>query len=167
MASAWTHLPSRQGGGIHTRPTLLNCFTMSPADTPRIVERIVCLTRCTVTREVEFGDEIRELETLDVEVGVTVGESLEMMYRPLASDIIRYDNVGNSDGFQHGCNNIIRIDVSTCGSIFGTCSRRRHFTVLLAVDHQPHSFERENAVHTRKRQHQTRRNPSRTWRSPG
>lgn len=52
-----------------------------------------------MTREVEFGNEIREVETLDIQIGVVVGNSLEVVYRPLASNIIGYDDILDSDVF--------------------------------------------------------------------
>ena len=38
--------------------------------------------------EVKFGNKVRELEMLDIEIGVEAGKSLEVVDRPLASDII-------------------------------------------------------------------------------
>jgi hypothetical protein len=65
-----THLPGGQGGKVHTRPTLFNCLAMSPANTFRIVKRVVGLARCTVTGKMEFGNEIGQLQAADIEIGV-------------------------------------------------------------------------------------------------
>ena len=93
-------------------PLLLYCLAMCSPDALRIVERILRLTGCTVTRKVEFGDVVEELEVLDVEVGVVLSETLEVINRPLAGDIIRDGNTFNNYAFQDRGKNIVRIGVA-------------------------------------------------------
>jgi hypothetical protein len=52
-----------------------------------------------MAREVEFGNEVGELEMLDTKIGVEAGKSLEVVDRPLASDIIRNDDVVDRKAF--------------------------------------------------------------------
>ena len=97
MASTRAHFPSGQSGGVDVCPTLLDCFSMSPSNTLCVIERIVGLTRCTVTGEMEFRNEVRELEVLDIEIRVVVGSSLEEVDGPFAGDIIRDDNIADGE----------------------------------------------------------------------
>ena len=59
----------------------------------------------------EFWDEVRKIEVLDAEIGVVVGESFEVVDRPLAGDIVRDNHLADSDPFQHGCHDIIRVNI--------------------------------------------------------
>lgn|ERR1700753_398352 len=65
-----THLPGGQGSKVHIRPTLFDCLAMSPANPFCVVKRVGCLARCTVTRKMEFRNEVGQLEAADIEIGV-------------------------------------------------------------------------------------------------
>ena len=90
----------------------------------------------------EFRNEIREMEVLDVEIGVIVGNPFEMVNRPFASNIIRDDDVWDGEAPQHRRNDIIHIDVPAQQSTFTVFHRVQStaHTVHLAADQQPHSF---------------------------
>ena len=59
--------------------------------------------------EMEFGNEIREPEVLDVEVGVVFENPPEEVDRPLADDIIRDDDIADDESPQHRCDDVIHI----------------------------------------------------------
>ena len=61
---------------------------MGSANTLRVVEGVIGLTRWTVTRKVELGNEVGDLEAVDVEIGVVLQNPLEVIDGPLASDVI-------------------------------------------------------------------------------
>lgn len=79
MTSTWTHLSGGQSGKVRVCPALLNRFAVGPSDTLCIIKRILCLTRRTMGREMEFRNEIRELQVLNIEIGVVFGDPLEMV----------------------------------------------------------------------------------------
>ena len=60
-------------------PLLFHGLAMSSPNTSRVIERIVCLAWCAVTRKVEFGDMVRKFELLHFEIWVILGETLEKM----------------------------------------------------------------------------------------
>jgi hypothetical protein len=66
-----------------------------------------------MARKMEFWNEIRELQLLDVKIGVIVANSSEMVDRPFASDVVRYDDVADGKTSQHGRDDIVRIDIPT------------------------------------------------------
>jgi len=61
---------------------------MGSANTPCVIERVFSLTRWTVAGEMEFGYEIRELDVHGIKIGVVVRNPLEVVNRPLASDVV-------------------------------------------------------------------------------
>lgn len=65
-----------------------------------------------MAREMKFRDQVGELEVVDVEVRVVFEKTFEMMNGPFTSNVVRNNNITNGHVFQHGCDNIIRVDVS-------------------------------------------------------
>ena len=113
MVCARTHLSCRQGSKVDVRPLLFHSFTVSSPNTPHIIERIIRLARFTMTGEMEFRDVVGEFKILNVEIRVVLGETFEMIDRPLAGNIIGNGDVLNSDIFQDRGENVICIDVAT------------------------------------------------------
>lgn len=141
MTSSRTHLPSGQSGWVDTRPALLDRLAVGPTDADCVIERIICLARGTVARKMEFWNEVGELQVLDIEIGVVVGNSLEMMNGPFACNIVRDDDIADSEPFQDRRDNVIRVYVSVRWSKFvyhqqGPTTR----TFLLAADRRLRSF---------------------------
>ena len=52
---------------------------MGPPNALREVEGILCLTRSAVARKMKFWDQVGELEPVDIEVWVVLGETFKMM----------------------------------------------------------------------------------------
>ena len=88
MTSTWTHLPCRQCSKVAVRPALLNGLTVSPTNSLRIVERVIYLTRRAMARKVEFWNVVRNLEPPNIEIGVVFCGPLEVVYGPLASNVV-------------------------------------------------------------------------------
>lgn len=65
-----------------------------------------------MAREMEFGDKVRKLEGIEVNVRVVLRETFEVMEGPFAGNVVRNDDVYNSHTFQYRRNNIICVDVS-------------------------------------------------------
>ena len=61
---------------------------MGPANAFRVIERVVCLTRRSVGREMELGNEVGNLQVIDVEIGVIVRDSFEVVDGPFTCDVI-------------------------------------------------------------------------------
>lgn len=89
MAGTGAHLPSRQSGEVDVGPLLFDRLPMRPPYTFCKVKGEICLTRCSMAREVEFWDEIVKQELLDVEIWVVFGEAFEEINRPFTSDVVR------------------------------------------------------------------------------
>jgi hypothetical protein len=66
----------------------------------------------------EFGNKIRELEVIDAETGVIIGNPLEMVDRPFAGDIVWDNDIADGETFQYGCDDIIRVDIPAQRSVF-------------------------------------------------
>jgi hypothetical protein len=80
----------------------------------------------------KFWNQVGELEVVDIEVGVVVKKTAEVMDGPFASDVVRNNDVANGHTFQHRCDDIIRVDVSNpCSeSLYHGASVRIPFTPL-------------------------------------
>ena len=111
MTSTGAHLPSGQSSEIDMRPLLFDGFAVCPPNTFREVEGIVCLTGSTVTRKMEFWDQVGELEVINIQVRVVLGKTFEMMNRPFASNVVRNHDVTNSDVFEYRRNDVVSIKV--------------------------------------------------------
>ena len=112
MTGTGAHLPSRQSSEVDMSPLLLNRLTMCPPDTFCEVEGILRLAGSAVTRKVEFGDQVRKLEVVEIEVWVVLRKSFEMMNRPFTSDVVRDDDVRNSYILQHRRDDVICVNVA-------------------------------------------------------
>ena len=69
-------------------PLLFNGLTMSLSNALCEVKGVLCLAIHTMARKVEFRDQVRELEVIDIEVQVVLREMLEVMDRPFTSNVI-------------------------------------------------------------------------------
>ena len=69
--------------------------------------------------EVEFRDEVGKLFALDIKMRMIDGKSLEVVDQPFACDVIRHDDLLGTDAFQHGCDNVICINIPASQS--GSC----------------------------------------------
>ena len=107
MTSTWAHLPGGQSCRVDICPALFNRLAVGPADAFHVIERIISLTRCSVAGEVEFGNEVSELQVLDIEVGVVFGNPPEVVDGPFTSNVIRDDNIADNNPLQYGRDNII------------------------------------------------------------
>ena len=108
---AGAHLPSGQSCEVDVRPLLLDSFAVCPPNSFCKVEGVVYLAGSAVTGEVEFRNQIGELEVVHVDVWVVLGETFEMVNRPFTRDVIRDHDVANGRTFQHRCNNVIHVYV--------------------------------------------------------
>ena len=93
------------------RPFLLNSFAMHPPNTLHEVEGILRLTGSTVTGKMEFWDQVGELELINVQVRVVLGETIEMMDQPFTGNVVRNHNIVNGDTLQYRCNDVVHIYV--------------------------------------------------------
>jgi hypothetical protein len=121
MTGTGAHLPSGQSGKVDVGPLLFNRLPVCPPNTLREVEGEICLAGSAVTWKVEFWDEVRKLEVVDAEVWVVLGESVEVMNRPFASNVVRKNDVRNSHVLQHRCNDVVRVDVARYRVIQNSC----------------------------------------------
>ena len=65
-----------------------------------------------MTGKVEFGNEVRDSEAFYVEIGVMLESPLEVVNGPLASDIVRDDDVRDNNVLQHRRHDVIRVDIA-------------------------------------------------------
>lgn len=136
---------------------------MGSPDACCIIERIPRLAGRAMTGEVEFGDIVREFETLKIKIGVVLSKTFEVVDRPLAGDIIRDDNVFDRYVFQDRGENVVRIDVAVPHWSAMITRENRERTVPLVANPRHHSFGQVSDVHKRTRQHRKRNNPARTY----
>ena len=99
MTGTGPHLPSRQGCKVDVRPLLFDSFTMSPPNAFREVKGVLRLTQSAMTGKMKFWDQVRELEGVDVEVQVVLGETLKVVDRPFAGNVVGNHDITNGHIF--------------------------------------------------------------------
>ena len=62
--------------------------------------------------EIKFWNVVGEPQVCHVKIRVVVGNSFEMMNQPFAGDIIRDNNITDSEPLQYRCNNVVRVYIS-------------------------------------------------------
>jgi hypothetical protein len=112
----------------------------------------------------ELGNEIRDSEAVYIKIGVVLQSPLEMMNGPLARNVIRDGDIGDSDILQHRRDNIICVDITVLRLAHVYNLVKERLTAPLAVGHQPHSCEQESVVRRHKLLRRSKCNLSRTWR---
>lgn len=93
-------------------PFLFYRFTVGSSNASRVIERILRLAGCAVTRKVKFRDIVGEFKIFHIEVGMVLGETFEVMNRPLAGNVVRDGDTFNSDVLQDRGEDVVCINVA-------------------------------------------------------